>query len=77
MLVNSGHRVELRSIPIGTIDCSDLTGIVQKTVGIACSGLETELVDDVVVSIPVIVDFDFIQDIIAEFVEIWSTSWLL
>jgi hypothetical protein len=35
--------------------------------------LESELIGDICSSIPIIVDVDLVQDIIAEFIEIWST----
>ena len=46
--------------------------IIQKGVGITRLRLELKLVGDLCNSIPVIVDIDSVQDIIAKFIEIWS-----
>ena len=77
ILIDSGYRIELWPVPICAGNCSDLTGIVQKTIRVASFCLEKELINDVVVSIPIIVDFDFILDVIAEFVEVWASCRLL
>src|SRR5437899_693855 len=71
VLINPGHRIELSLIPIRIIQEGDRSGIVQEGVRIAHVRLETELVGDVLDRISVIVDFDLIEDIIAELIEVW------
>src|SRR5205085_9397277 len=68
---------ELLPIPIGTRDRGDRASVIEEGVGIADFRLETELVRDFGKPIPIIVDQDLIEDIIAELKEVGAAGWLL
>src|SRR5215469_2677328 len=75
--INQGYRIELFPIPIRTTNRRDRAGVVEEGIGIADLCLEAELVRDIGKRIPIIVDFDLIQDIVAELKEVGATRWLL
>src|SRR5205823_11272589 len=64
--INSGHGIELTPIPIRTIERSNRASIVQEGIGIANICLETELVGNLFFSISIIIDVNFIEDIVTE-----------
>ena len=76
IIINSGHSIELWPVPIRATDRCDLTGIVQKTVGIDGIRLEPKLVRELMFHISAIDDVNLIQNIFAKFIEVWSTGWL-
>src|SRR5437764_414036 len=71
------RRLALLRMPIGTRDRGDLASVIEEGVGIADFRLETELVRDFGKPIPIIVDQDLIEDIIAELKEVGAAGWLL
>src|SRR5213076_2465146 len=75
--LDPGDRVRLPYVPVRVRKGRDRPRVVQEGAGILHDRLETELVDDVLFAVSVVVDQDFIEDLIAELEEVRTACGFL
>ena len=64
--IDAGDRVELPHVQVRIIQTGHLARVVEKGVAVSRIGAEAELIRDVFLAVAVVVDMDFIQNVVGE-----------
>jgi hypothetical protein len=67
----------LKHVAVRVIDAEDRSSVVKKRVGVSDLRREPELVGDVLDAVAVVVDLEFVEDVIAEAIEVGTALWIL
>jgi hypothetical protein len=67
----------LKDVAVGIVERQDRAGVVEERVRIPRLRREAELVGDVLDAVAVVVDLEFVEDVIAEAIEVGTALWIL